>query len=675
MMVLKNNQLTIVKQLLLLLLLVLVANWFFTFQLVCLKDDNSFYYMPVRMYLSDALHKGGLPYWNPYLMNGVPQYADMQGAVWNPIAFTFCYVFKYNHTLFLTEYIVYILLAAIGAYKLFSLITNNKLLLFTAATIYICNGFVSGIANFINWTASLAFIPWVLYFFFSILQKPTYQKSIALGVASWLMLVCGYPAFIVYTTYCLMAIVLFFFIKAIQQKELNIVLKKIGFLLLGLCIALLLSLPALMAYIEFLPFYNRGKDLATDLPFRDCFYPQFLSSLFIPSSVYSKTYDLLCHSANRDIYFGVLPLITVVLFAGKLKKIRTPFIILLTSIAIFTFVFLFGFLTPLGNFSFNYLPLMGSFKWSAAARVFLILLCIAAIVYYLQHQKFTLTNHQTITVKIICIGMLIGIVVTFYFTNQYAVFETTKHKQVFYLNTVVQIVLAIIILLKTNTIFKKPMLFCWIVVVDLLLNYSIGMAITGIGNVPPKVFNNYATSFYKQQPNEYLKHPLALNRKLYMFNPWTNHNASKIMNGATFLMSNTIFSGYEKIFIQDTSNERILRNHAFAFSEDVDSVVIHSANINYTNIDLSIFCNKPGNIVLQQNNYYKWKEVNNLPIRTWNNCFMQLPVKAGVNNIHLQYNKGNYWLWMKLSYLFLMLLLAVYLFGSRNKILTTQRQP
>jgi ammonia channel protein AmtB len=57
MMVLKNNQLTIVKQLLLLLLLVLVANWFFTFQLVCLKDDNSFYYMPVRMYLSDALHK------------------------------------------------------------------------------------------------------------------------------------------------------------------------------------------------------------------------------------------------------------------------------------------------------------------------------------------------------------------------------------------------------------------------------------------------------------------------------------------------------------------------------------------------------------------------------------------------------------------------------------------
>jgi hypothetical protein len=87
-----------------------------------------------------------------------------------------------------------------------------------------------------------------------------------------------------------------------------------------------------MAYIEFLPFYNRGKDLATDLPFRDCFYPQFLSSLFIPSSVYSKTYDLLCHSANRDIYFGVLPLITVVLFAGKLKKIRTPLLFYLPQL-------------------------------------------------------------------------------------------------------------------------------------------------------------------------------------------------------------------------------------------------------------------------------------------------------------------------------------------------------
>jgi hypothetical protein len=165
------------KHVLLILFLVLAANWFFTFQLACLKDDNSFYYMPVRMYLSDALHNGGLPFWNPYLLNGVPQYADMQGAVWNPIAFTLCYFFKYNHSLFLIEYLIYIFIAAIGVYKLLSLITNHFQLILLGVIVYIGSGFVSGIANFINWTASLAFIPWIFFLFFSLLQKPSLKKG------------------------------------------------------------------------------------------------------------------------------------------------------------------------------------------------------------------------------------------------------------------------------------------------------------------------------------------------------------------------------------------------------------------------------------------------------------------------------------------------------------------
>ncbi len=195
------------------------------------------------------------------------------------------------------------------------------------------------------------------------------------------------------------------------------------------------------------------------------------------------------------------------------------------------------------------------------------------------------------------------------------------------------------------------------------------MAITGVASVKPTVYNKYASKFYKQQPDEYLKHALAENRKVYMFDPWKNHNASKVMNGATFLMSNTIFSGYEKMFVMDTSNEKILRNHAFAFSEDVDSIVINSVHLTYTNIQLNINSNKAGTIILQQNKYYRWKETNGLPINTWNDCFMQLPIKVGNNKINLVYNKGNYSQLMKFSYLFLLLLISFLLFSSRNKIL------
>lgn len=668
-----TNPFVNLRHVFILAILVLLANWFFTFQLVCLKDDNSFYYMPVRMYLSDALHAGTLPYWNPFLLNGVPQHADMQGAVWNPIAFTLCYFFKYNHSLFLLEYVLYIFIGATGMFKLMGLITKNQFYLLASVTIYICSGFVSGIANFINWTASLGFIPWIFYYYFTTVQQPNFRNSILLGITSWLMLVCGYPAFIIYTIYCIVALFIWHVWQQIKQGR-NI-WKEIQFLLLALCIGLALSFPAIKAYIEFLPFYNRGKALATDLPFRDCFYPQFLSSLFIPSSVYNKTYDALCHSANRDIYFGVLPLLSSILFVLNYRKNKTSFILLLTGIAIFTFIFLFGFLTPLGSLTFKFLPLMGAFKWSAAARIFLMLLLIAASVFQLSKQDFLIAAPQIKILKAVCICMLAGIVVVFVLTNQHAVFETALHHKIFYLNTVVQIILWLTAFIFMKQLLTQKKLFFVIIAIDLLINYSIGMAVTGVGNVQPAVFNNYAKAFYKQNPDEYLKRPLAENRKLYMFDPWKNHNTSKIMNGATFLMSNTVFSGYEKFFINDTSNERILRNHAFAFSEDIDSVIINSVHLTYTSIQLNVSCNKPGNIILQQNNYYRWKEMNGLPIKTWNDCLMQIPVQASLNKIELQYDRGNYKQLMMLSYIFLLLLISILLFGSRNKILSAERQP
>lgn len=657
------------------LFLVLAANWFFTFQLVCLKDDNSFYYMPVRMYLSDALHARTLPFWNPFLLNGVPQISDMQGAVWNPFAFFFCYFFKYNHTLFLIEYLIYISFAAIGAYKLFSLITNKFSILFIGTTIYIACGFVSGIANFINWTASLAFIPWIFYYFFSIIQQPTFLKAIALGIFCWLMLVCGYPAFIIYTAYCLLVLTIFFVYKHIKQNEGALIFEKLLFLVFSLSIGVVLSLPALIAYVEFLPFYSRGKELATDFAFRDCFYPQFLSSLFIPASVYNKKYDLLCHSANRDIYFGVLPVCILFLFIAKPKQLKKSLLLVLSAIAVFTFIFLFGYLTPLGNFCFNYVPLMGSFKWSAAARIFLLLLFIAAIVYYLNTNQYTITAKQKKGIQVLGIFMLVGIVFVFFITNRNAVFDSPTHQQIFYANTILQIILWLIVFAKNNLLFRKQKFLVAFIVVDLLLNYFIGMAITGVGNVKPQVFNNYATEFYKQEPNNYLKHPLAINRSLYMFNPWTNHNASKIMNGATFLMSNTLFTGYEKMFIQDTSNERILRNHAFVFSEDIDLLKIDSIDLKYNQINIQVQANTAGSIIVQQNNYYRWSEKNNTPINTWKDCFMQIPVKAGVNTIQLQYNTGNYVQLMIGSYLLFIILLLILFFSSRNKILSTNRQP
>ena len=655
-----------IKNIIALIILVLCANWFFTFQLVCLKDDNSFYYMPVRMYLSDALHTEGIPFWNPFLMNGIPQHADMQGAVWNPIAFVLAYLFHYNHSTFLFEYTLYITIAAIGMYRFMSLFTKDVQILFLASIIYICCGFVSGIGNFINWTASLAFIPWIFYFFYVVLQQPSLKKSIGLGISCWLMIVCGYPAFFIYAMYILLALLIwqwrFFFINKQNEK----IVSSLKYFLVAIVIALILGLPAWLSYLEFLPYYNRGNSLATDLPFTDSFYPQFLISLLVPTSVYNKTFDELCHSANRDIYFGVMPFLLLILFVSNYKKFNTGITKMLAAIALFTFVFLFGFLTPLGNIAYKYFPLFGSFKWSAAVRIFLIIIFIAAIVTQLKSLA-VLSERKTKLLRLVSVIMLVGVSFISVYVHKTFVFETPIHTNIFFANAVVQFLLWTIIILFIRKIISNRKFLITFIVLDLFINYTLGMAITSVGNVPPKVFNAYAKEFYKQNADNYLSHPLANNRALYMFDPWKNHNASKIMNGATFLESNTVFATYEKMFIIDTANQSILRNHAFVFSEDVNNVIINDIHLGYNTINIKANCTNAGNIILQQNNYYRWQEIHGLPINTWRNCFMQIPVKQGNNEINLVYNKGKYPLLAIISSSILLLLFATFICINKRR--------
>lgn len=660
------------KYYLLLISTVLCFNWFFTLQQVSLKDDNSFYYMPVRMYLSDALHQHTLPYWNPYIMNGVPQYADMQSAFWNPIALILCFLFKYNHTLFLLEYIIYLCFAAIGSFKLFGLITTNNIYKYAAACIYISCGFTSGVANFINWTASIGFIPWIFFYFFSILKNPNHTNALLLGIFVWLLFVCGYPAFLIYSLYCLgiIAIVLLFY----YYKH-TLLKKYVYHLLAATLVTLILSYSPLLAYVEFLPFYNRGSQLKTgiDLAFRDCFYPQFLSSLFIPTSVYRKDYDVLCHSANRDLYFGIIPLLFAVLsFTYFNKQKLTPVYKILLGILLFSAVFIFGYLTPLGNFVYQYFPLMGSFKWSALARIFIILIVLAFAIKYVNNYNYNLTVFQSSLIKVIGVLFITGIIITLFVTLQYADLETEIHKNIIIANAVFQLVLWLSIILFTRTIFTKKKWLLIFVILDAFVNYNLAMAITGVANVKPAVFNKYCKAFYNQQPHGYLKQPLAANRKYYMFNPWINHNASKIMNGATFLESNTVFSGYEKMFIDDTANERILRNNPFIFSEDIPEITIDSVFLSYKKIYVSFTANQKGNVILQQNNYYKWQEKYYHSINTWHNCFMQLPAKAGRNTFTLEYNTSYIKKLFVLQWILIIIVMTL-LLNSFYKILPTQR--
>src|SRR5579872_7174867 len=81
-----------------------------------LRNDETNYFLPFRMYMRDAIVHHEFMLWNPYMSFGYPAHCDMQGSVWNPIATFFCLFFDYNSTTLSIELLVYYLIGAIGCF-------------------------------------------------------------------------------------------------------------------------------------------------------------------------------------------------------------------------------------------------------------------------------------------------------------------------------------------------------------------------------------------------------------------------------------------------------------------------------------------------------------------------------------------------------------------------------
>ncbi len=629
------------KNLFLLIALVLVGNWFFTFQLFSLKDDNSYYYMPMRMYLSDALHSGKLIFWNPYFQLGLPQYSDMQGAVWNPVALILCGLFKYNHTCFLAEYLLYLIIAAIGIFKLASIFIKNNHLIWLVVIVHILGGYTSAVSNFFNWNASLAFLPWLYLYFIKIYRQPNYKNAIILGLILWLNIVCGYPGYLLFTLYFLVAWFMVILFRELSVQHYFSVIRITLFYLLALSIAILICLPAIISYTEFFPFYFRGNHLATELPFQDCVFPAYFRSLLVPSAVYSNDMIDPSHSANRNLYFGLLPLFLSGILIVKLKQLQNRNKYLFAITAVVTFVFLFGHLTPLGIFIYKYIPLLGASKWSASYRIFIIVILLIGSAILLEQQKLTLSKKQLFLWRIITI---IALMVMLYKTNYWFYrhhWVTEKHQWLMVANAVWQAVLWIALAIFLPRILQHTKWILLFTLLDLFVNHTIGMAVTGVSTIQPKVYNEYAHTFYYTNQNEHLMKTPTERREIFHFNPWKNHNASKVFYPEFFIQSNTMFTGYENLFINNKLGFDFLKNHRFVFSEDIQQLEVTQASLDYNNISFTVNAGNTGSIIIQQNFYERWRESSGKKITAFKDCMMQIQVPKGVTHVHLQYDSGN----------------------------------
>ncbi len=378
-----------------LLIICLIAYWPITFGIFSSKGDSLQYFLPIRYAISTAIQSGEFPFWSPWFYLGHPIYGDMQSGSWNPLVLFLSLFGKYNITTFHIEYLIYIFWGGIGMYRLVIYISKGQSAGLLIAASYILGGvMLSG--QVITWAASAAIIPHIFLSYLNTKRTGNYKYAIVTGIHLWLLLVCGYPSLFIYTCYILFGLFLisiWFQFRNSKEKK-NISINKYLFSHFVLIVTFfILSLPAIISFIDFLPYYSRGNGVTYSESLANTFEPQHFLSFFFPSEVgapllYSET-DM----TSRNIYMGIFVL--PILFAYKPELNRRN--LLLTILFVVSFLFSMGSFTPIRRIAYEVFPLMNTFRHPAIIKTFGMLALLLLIVPGIDSLENDLKNRNQIT--------------------------------------------------------------------------------------------------------------------------------------------------------------------------------------------------------------------------------------------------------------------------------------
>jgi hypothetical protein len=353
----------------LMLVICLLAYWPLTFGVFSVKNDAIHYFLPYRFTISEAIRNGEMPFWSPYIYLGNPIYGDMQSGAWNPVVWFFSLIGRYDISLFHFENLLYIFFAGLGMYKLSYRLTQHAQAALLIAVSYMLSGFMLG-GQLINWLAAAAFFPFVIHYYLQTLQSSKVSYSIKTGFALYLLLTAGYPSFFITTCYLLLLIFIITIIKRLKEKQNNFITWK-KFILNHLVAAAVftgLALPAIVSYIDLLPYYNRGGGTSYTDTLSNSFEWQHLITFFFPSAIKANdlvsTTDITC----RNVYIGIFPLLILGVFPSKLNRRN----ILLILLAVFALLFSVGVATPVRKLCYELLPGMNTFRHPSQMRLFFV---------------------------------------------------------------------------------------------------------------------------------------------------------------------------------------------------------------------------------------------------------------------------------------------------------------
>jgi hypothetical protein len=370
-----NSFPTTALSLFILLVCCLISYWPVTFHVFSLKNDALNYFLPVRYQISEAISNGYWPFWSPYFNLGYPLHGDMQSGVWNPFVQLLSLFGPYNLKTLQCETLLYVYLSGVGMFFLVEHFCKDRRIAVLIGGSFMLCGFNSDSSEFLNWICGASFLPFIFLFYYRMLLERSWKMALSCGLFLYLLFVTAYPADFILTGYLLLFVLIWHFFSKTNRGKKNIQSQLLLHLLLSVCF-LLLSLPAIISYAEFLPLTERGAGASYSDVMSNSFHPGLLLSYVTPLPTW-KAYFADTDRLLRNSYFGLLPL-TAFLIAFFIK-FNQPVVRFCKWAFIVSLLFSFGEIGGLRVLAFYLLPLMNAFRHPANARLFTIFFaCLSA---------------------------------------------------------------------------------------------------------------------------------------------------------------------------------------------------------------------------------------------------------------------------------------------------------
>ena len=316
--------------------------------------------------MSESIHSGDLPLWNPYINYGLPQYGDMSSGYWSPVTWFFASTVGYNAYTLTIELLFYILIGGIGMYKLATAWQLDNRVTIIAGITFMCSGFMVGHLQHFNWISGAAFLPWCCWFYLLLVKQYTFKNLVATALSFYMLASSAHPGIIIGAGYFFIALMVFLFFKNDNKLAARLRLKKTVILnLVLLLLFLLLSAGMITGYLDILPHFVRGEKISLSDSLSNPTSLQSWISVLFPLATVKNDPFYNTDISMRNCYFSITLLVFFLLACIQKKNSWQKFL-LITGL-------LFMLLSAGGIFktiAYKFLPFIGYVRLNGEFRIF-----------------------------------------------------------------------------------------------------------------------------------------------------------------------------------------------------------------------------------------------------------------------------------------------------------------